>query len=276
MAIKYSAVLPAWRTYMASWVDALTAAGLSSQTIKSRQYKLAHLASLLPAGPDDVTCDQIVHTFGMQDWRPETRKAYRAVAVSFFTFLHDSGLRRDNPSEGLPSVKRPHAHPRPCPEAAVTRAFSEARGTDLLMLRLAAECGLRRAEIASVHSDDVIADGDSWQLLVHGKGDKQRLVPLPDDLARTLLDLHGWMLPGRWTGHVEESYVGKHLSRLLPPGFSAHTLRHRYATAVYAGSHDLLAVSKLLGHESVETTQTYVALPSSRLRDVSQAARIVA
>lgn len=45
-----------------------------------------------------------------------------------------------------------------------------------------------------------------------------------------------------------------------------HSLRHRYATRMYETTHDLLLVSKLLGHSSVETTQIYVAMPDDRLR----------
>lgn len=76
----------------------------------------------------------------------------------------------------------------------------------------------------------------------------------------------GYLFPGRWSGHVEASYVGKHITRLLPDGWSAHSLRHRYATRTYESTHDLYLVSKLLGHSSVETTQIYVAMPDSRLR----------
>lgn len=76
----------------------------------------------------------------------------------------------------------------------------------------------------------------------------------------------GWLFPGRWRGHVEKSYVSRHLTRLLPDGWGPHSLRHRYATRMYETTHDLLLVSKLLGHSSVETTQIYVAMPDSRLR----------
>lgn len=52
----------------------------------------------------------------------------------------------------------------------------------------------------------------------------------------------------------------------LGDGWTAHSLRHRYATATWQATHDLLLVSKLLGHASVETTQVYVAMPDERLR----------
>lgn len=105
-----------------------------------------------------------------------------------------------------------------------------------------------------------------WSLVVVGKGDVQRLVPLEDDLAAEIMAYGGWVFPGRWSGHVEASYVGKHLSALLGDGWTAHSLRHRYATVTYEATHDLLLVSKLLGHASLETTQRYVAMPDDRLR----------
>lgn len=82
-------------------------------------------------------------------------------------------------------------------------------------------------------------------------------------------DLVSWM-----AGHVEESYVGKHISRLLPDGYGAHSLRHRYATTTYAATHDPYLVARLLGHASVETTQIYVAMPDERLRAGMVAVRL--
>ena len=76
----------------------------------------------------------------------------------------------------------------------------------------------------------------------------------------------GYVFPGRFGGHVEESYIGDRLSSLLGDGWTAHSLRHRYATVTWQATHDLLLVSKLLGHASVETTQVYVAMPDERLR----------
>lgn len=169
MRNKISAPVP-WRKSINGWTDTLRAAGLSAQTIKSRRYKMVHLATLLmPSGPEDVTTEQIVR----------------------------------------------------------------------------------------------------------GKGDKQRIVPLPDDLAGIIMDARGYLFPGRFGGHVEESYIGDHISRLLPDGYAAHTLRHRFATTAYAATHDLFVVAELLGHESVETTEHYVAMPDGRLREAMAAVRLI-
>ena len=274
MRNKISAPVP-WRRSIEGWTDTLKAAGLSAQTIKSRRYKMVHLAALLmPSGPEDVTTEQIVQVFARQQWKPETRKAYRNTISSFFRWLHKSGRRSDDPSLDVPRVKKPHAHPRPCPDRYIAAAMEMATTSERLMIRLGAECGLRRGEIARVHSDDVVADNAGRSLIVRGKGDKQRIVPLPDDLAGIIMDARGYLFPGRFGGHVEESYIGDHISRLLPDGYAAHTLRHRFATTAYAATHDLFVVAELLGHESVETTEHYVAMPDGRLREATAAGRL--
>ena len=274
MRNKISAPVP-WRRSIEGWTDTLKTAGLSAQTIKSRRYKMVHLAALLmPSGPEDVTTEQIVQTFARQQWKPETRKAYRNTISSFFRWLHKSGRRSDDPSLDVPRVKKPHAHPRPCPDRYIAAAMEMATTSERLMIRLGAECGLRRGEIARVHSDDVVADNAGRSLIVRGKGDKQRIVPLPDDLAGIIMDARGYLFPGRFGGHVEESYIGDHISRLLPDGYAAHTLRHRFATTAYAATHDLFVVAELLGHESVETTEHYVAMPDGRLREATAAVRL--
>lgn len=275
MRNKISAPVP-WRKSIEGWTDTLRAAGLSAQTIKSRRYKMVHLSTLLmPSGPKDVTTEQIVQVFARQQWKPETRKAYRNTISSFFRWLHKSGRRSDDPSLDVPRVKKPHAHPRPCPDRYIAAAMEMATPSERLMIRLGAECGLRRGEIARVHSDDVVADSAGRSLIVRGKGDKQRIVPLPDDLAGIIMDARGYLFPGRFGGHVEESYIGDHISRLLPDGYAAHTLRHRFATTAYAALHDLFVVAELLGHESVETTEHYVAMTPSRLREATAAVRLV-
>lgn len=275
MRNKISAPVP-WRKSIEGWTDTLRAAGLSAQTIKSRRYKMVHLATLLmPSGPEDVTTEQIVQAFARQQWKPETRKAYRNTISSFFRWLHKSGRRSDDPSLDVPRVKKPHAHPRPCPDRYIAAAMKMATTSERLMIRLGAECGLRRGEIARVHSDDVVADSAGRSLIVRGKGDKQRIVPLPDDLAGIIMDARGYLFPGWFGGHVEESYIGDHISRLLPDGYAAHTLRHRFATTAYAATHDLFVVAELLGHESVETTEHYVAMPDGRLREAMAAVRLI-
>ncbi len=259
---------------MNHWLDALRAAGLSDETVRCRRNKLSHTARCIGLSPMTVTAEDLINWTSAQAWKTETRRGYRKTYVSFFRWLHESGRRPDDPSELLPVVRRPKPKPRPCPDRYIIAALHRATPLERIMLRLAAECGLRRSEIARVNSSDVMDDLLGKSLIVTGKGDKQRIVPLPDDLADTIEHCGGWLLPGRWGGHVEQSYVNRHISRLLPDGWGCHSLRHRYATKTYEQTHDLFLVARLLGHSSVETTQIYVAMPDSRLRSAMDAVRL--
>ena len=146
MRNEISAPVP-WRKSIEGWTDTLRAAGLSAQTIKSRRYKMVHLSTLLtPSGPKDVTTEQIVQAFARQQWKPETRKAYRNTISSFFRWLHKSGRRSDDPSLDVPRVKKPHAHPRPCPDRYIAAAMGMATPSEKLMIRLGAEWSEARGD----------------------------------------------------------------------------------------------------------------------------------
>jgi len=263
-----------WRGPVDDFLDFKRAGGVSEQTIRSRWYKLQRLANTVDVAPSEVTTRQLI-AYLAKCKAAETRKAYRNTFSTFFKWCQDFGIRQDNPAAALPSVKRPQPHPKPCPDSAIRDALRKANHAERLMILLAAECGLRRGEICQVHTNDVVTGArGEFTLIVHGKGDKQRNVPLPKGLAREILSAHGYLFKGRWGGHVEESYVSSHVSKLLPRGYSCHKLRHRFATVAYSDSHDLLAVSRALGHSSTETTECYVALPDGALRELVTAATI--
>lgn len=133
---------------------------------------------------------------------------------------------------------------------------------------------MRRAEVAVCHRNDLLHDGVAWSILVHGKGGRQRVVPITDHLADALRAFcsHGYLFPGQIDGHISAHYVGKQLSKLMPPGWSMHKLRHRYATRGYAATKDLMAVKDALGHASVATTQIYTAVARDDIRAVTEGA----
>lgn len=269
-------MIPAgWADYIRNWLARLKAAGYSSATLKTRYHQIALVSiNVLAASPGDVTTDMLVDWFASRDWALETRKGFRNACIGFFGWLHTSGQIGADPSAGLPPVQRAKPKPKPCPDKVILQALAQATDGERLMIRLGAECGLRRMEIAKVRSEDVVEDLLGHSLRVVGKGGVLRLVPLPEDLAQELLAAGGYVFPGRFGGHVEESYIGSHVSRLLGPEYTCHSLRHRYATKSYEATHDLMLVSKLLGHASTETTQRYVALSEDRMRAAADAVRI--
>lgn len=263
-----------WAKPVEDFLSYKKASGASEQTLKTRMYQLYEFAKKSGTTPDKITPQHV--TTALADCKAQyTRKGLRNALSTFFRYLKETGYRDDNPAAALPNIRAPRPHPKPCPDRYINDALEKATESERLMLLLASECGLRRSEIAAVHSDDVMTGVRGLcSLLVHGKGDKQRIIPLPEALADRIKAAHGYLFPGRWEGHVEASYIGEHISHLLPEGYSAHKLRHRFATVAYSDSHDLLAVSKALGHASTEITTAYVALPDESLRRLVSAATI--
>lgn len=259
-----------WGQMLADYDRAMRAAGRSPATIRLHRYRLFALAADHPR-VERVTTDHLVEILANPTWAAETRKSVRTSFRSFFGWAYKSGRLEHDPAEALPGVRVPPGLPRPTPERVLHAAVIGADARATFMIRLGAYAGLRCSEIARVHSEDW--DGRSLRVL--GKGGKVRsVVILQPDLVRNLDELSGWAFPNRWTGEpITAGYVTKLLSAALPGDqWTGHTLRHRFATVALAGTGDLLAVGKTLGHSRLDTTQRYTLLTDAALVAVARAA----
>lgn len=267
----------AWEDSIGGWLAWLRMGGRSEATLKLRRDHVRSIARRSGTEhPNALTRSELRLLCLDRKWSLEHRKALRASLFSYFEWCIGEGITVDNPAIALPRVKSPTPKPRPAPDRVWDELLAGAAPRERLMALLAGEAGLRRAEIAQVHTDDLIEDLDGWSLIVHGKGSKQRIVPLTDRLALGIPGhvgaRSGFVFPGKIDGHISAHYVGCLLSAMMPPGWSAHKLRHRFATRGYAGTKDLRAVQEALGHASVATTQRYTAVTPRDVRRVSEAA----
>lgn len=245
--------------------------GKRSETNNQRRQHLGHFARRTTRSPWRVTADDLIDYFAAQEWAPETRRGRRTTLVLFYEWAMFRGLMLTNPARELPKVRMVQGIPRPAPDRAYHEALMAARPRERMMLRLAAEVGMRRSEVAQAHTDDLMHDLVGFSLVVHGKGGKTRIVPVPDSLGRTLDACPaGFIFPGDDAGHLSPRYVGKLLRDLLPGDWTMHTLRHRFATRLYGLTSDLLMVQGVLGHSTPTTTQRYVALQQDRARTAIQ------
>lgn len=173
----------------------------------------------------------------------------------------------------IPSVRKTPANPHPASDGALGACLQSRDLRVRLAARLAAELGLRRAEVAAINADrDLLSDASGETLIVHGKGGKTRLVPLPAALAGELRSYQGFVFPGQESGHISAAWLGRLVSREMPEGVTMHALRHRFTTRAYRKTHDLVALQKVLGHASPETTLVYLQLADDSLRRVVEAA----
>lgn len=265
-----------WHQAMVSWIGWFHSSSKPETTIYLRGYQIRRVAAdfiLLGIGPWEATLDDLSQWLGSFDWAPETRRSYRATLRTFYTWAHVTGRIGMNPAALLPGITPPRGLPRPVPEQMYRAAVIKAHERERLMLRLAGEAGLRRGEIAVVRPADVERDDDGWALRVHGKGSKERRVPISDSMAGAIRRSDDmWLFPGQIDGHLSAPRVGELISELLDEGWTAHKCRHRFASIAFEVDRDIRAVQELLGHASVVTTQIYTLVPTGAKRRAALAA----
>lgn len=220
----------------------------------------------------------------------------------FFDFLMRAGVITENPAKALSSPKVSRALPNVLNEEQSMALVGESHGSydktpvvlarDGLVLELLYCCGLRAHEVAKLLWRDVRFD--RRELVIDGKGGKRRIVPLLIEVAACLRRYreyvlvhadHGLVAPeanvmvhlrygkegtrevvsGITTRSIQ-NIVKKFASETgLPMNVSPHTLRHSFATHLLSAGADLRVIQKLLGHESLSTTQRYTHLSADAL-----------
>jgi integrase/recombinase XerD len=201
-------------------------------------------------------------------------------------------LRGDDPSAALPRPAAARPLPKVLDHAGVDALFAElerrkAEAGSPAVLRMTAlvellyGSGLRATELVSLPRHAIQPDRPF--LILRGKGDKERLVPI-SDRARAAVAEWGALVPRDQPWLFPSGK--KHLSRVrlyqlvrelaaaagVPPErVSPHVLRHAFATHLLEGGADLRALQMLLGHADIATTQIYTHVDSRRLVEMVNA-----
>ena len=215
-----------------------------------------------------------------------------ATLRTFYAFLQLEGVVTVSPAELLTAGRRADVIPGTLSPDQVDRLLESPEPTttlgrrDKALLELLYATGCRASEVSAMRLADVHL-GESF-CTCHGKGDKERVVPLG---RRAISSLQTWInearpafatRSGSKPGWVILSSRGNRLSRMriweivrhyadqadLPADIGPHTLRHSFATHLVAGGVDLRHIQEMLGHASIATTQRYTHVDSSRLRSV--------
>lgn len=265
--------MTSWDLALADWQKFLEARGLPKTTVDLRLYHVRRFSTSV-VSPWLVTADDLIGWFAAHsDWKPNTRRGYRASLRTFYAWAMTSGRTSHSPAAALPPIQLPRPKPRPAPDDAIAWAIMWADTRAALAIRLAAHCGMRRTEVAKAATTDVEADLLGYSLRVEGKGGHVRMVPLPNDLAREILAApEGWLFPSPTGSHLTPHHLGKIISRHLPDGYTTHNLRHSAGTKAYQGTKDLRAVQEFLGHAKPETTAIYTQVSNEDVRAAMMAA----
>jgi len=274
------------RALVDRFLDMMSAeAGASRNTIAAYRNDLATAAAALPGGLGEASMDELTALAPRWSDVAASTLARRSAALRrFYGFLHDEGIRPDDPSAALPRPRQQRPLPRILDEAEVEAMFTAAEDRaasgqpealrNLALLELLYGSGLRASELVTLPRR-AVRENQPFLILM-GKGAKERLVPVSRraiEAVRHWLETSGdspWLFPsGR-----------KHLSRvrlfqivralaadagIAPDRVSPHVLRHAFATHLLAGGADLRALQTLLGHADIATTQIYTHVDSARL-----------
>lgn len=253
---------------------------------------------LAEAGREAVE-DYLVHC-DAQGLSKATRARRLSSIRQLYRFAFEEGWRADNPALRLTGPGRAQSLPKTLTEAEVNRLMEAARSRgrnpvdrlrDTALFELLYATGLRVSELVGLPVAAV--RGDPRMILVRGKGDKERMVPLSAP-ARTALA--AWLAhrdsedeAGRKAGRPTSRYLfpgdGRegHLTRqyfhslvkdvavlagLSPARVTPHVLRHAFATHLLANGADLRVIQTLLGHADVATTEIYTHVLDDHLKDL--------
>lgn len=215
-----------------------------------------------------------------------------ASLKGFFRFLQLEEVIADNPAELLGTQHLWHRVPTVLTPAEVDRLLQSPSRSDPYRLRdraileLLYATGCRVSELSNMLTRNVHLD--EGHCLCHGKGDKQRMVPLGQgavESVRHYLQRERPRLAARAatpSGFLILSPRGRRLRREriwelfkkyvarigVRANLSPHSMRHSFATHLLAGGADLRQVQEMLGHASIATTQIYTHIDGSRLKAV--------
>lgn len=267
---------------------------LSPNTIEAYRNDLAHLEAFMMRNNlklENVTLEQL-HTFAASlhenGITPRSQARVLSGVRSFFRFLVLDGVVESDPTELLEWPSLPEHLPVVLTLEEIDRIedsidLSKAEGArNRAIIEVLFSCGLRVSELVNMKLSDLYLE--DRVLLVRGKGNKERLVPVSN---KAIADLKRWFFdrnlmkikPG------EDDYVflnrrGAHLTRTMilimvkrqaeeagiKKTISPHTFRHSFATALLQGGADLRSIQAMLGHEKIDTTLVYTHISNEQLR----------
>ena len=247
------------------------------------------LKSGVPTGDTGFFVASAVGTSDVREWMASlseegvsTTSIRRKVQSlrAYFKFLMKRGLLSGNPAMAVALPRRQRKLPAIATHSDIESTIEEMSGTqECLIVEMLYGCGLRRAELLGISDNDI--NPYSRELRILGKGNKHRIIPLPEQLLARISE---WQrerdetfpdLPvprplfatrrGRMSASTLYLIVKRALKTSSAEKKSPHTLRHSFATQLLNSGADLNSVKGLLGHASLAATQIYTHLAFSEL-----------
>ncbi len=295
---------PDHRRWITTFLEAMAAErGSSKNTLDGYARDLSDFtdwlerrgSSLLIATQDNIE-SYLIHC-DAQGLASSTRARRLSSIKQVFRFAFEEGWRDTNPSMQIKGPGRPKRLPKTLSIEEVDALLAAARSVPKERLRttclmeLLYATGMRVTELVSLPAS--AARGDPRMLLVAGKGNKERMVPLSDparealsawlahrDAEEELKKQSGqpssrFLFPSRGKlGHLTRHAFYQQIKEIAyranvdPAKVTPHTLRHAFATHLLSGGADLRTIQVLLGHADISTTEIYTHVLDERLKQL--------
>lgn len=252
---------------------------LAPSTVSTRRYALRAFAGWLDKDILEANTEDIEKWLSTRRLEPQSMVNIISHLSTFWDFALRSHLTDVDPTEALIRPKVPRTLVRPWDPVEIAYAIEQADARMRCFLLLPMFAGARCVEISRLQVEDI--DRRRGKLLLHGKGAKDRTVPL-HDLVYEALIAYGLPESGhvfmptqrRNAGPLDRSTISKYISRHLHGlGYAstAHKGRAAYGTSMYDLSDgDLIMVAELLGHVDLRHCRRYIAWSPTRSTLVSQ------
>lgn len=272
--------------------------GLSKNTIENYGFDIERLCLFLEASQIDIspikisdeTLQQFIYAVA-KEVNPRSQARIISGLKSFFNYLVFEDYRNDNPLELIEAPKTGRKLPDTLSLEEIDNLIeaidlSTNEGErNRAMLETLYGCGLRVSELVSLKISDLFFD--EGFIKITGKGNKERFVPI-GPLTQKYIDIYKNAVRSNLNikkGAEDTLFLnrrGNHLTRAmvftiikdlaqkvgLKKNISPHTLRHSFATHLLENGADLRSIQLMLGHESITTTEIYVHLDRSFLKEV--------
>lgn len=208
-----------------------------------------------------------------------SRKRHLHSISSFFRYLRREGLVQENPCEKVAPFKVVKKERQPLSEKEVIELIDSASGLTRVIISTLYYSGARISELCNLFIDDI--DFEDKSIRLFGKGNKYRKVPLhkvleeeiKNYLDKVRVDIDSpYLIATQKTGKLSPVYARFLISQLVKDlnwkrNVTCHHLRHTFATNLLKKGVDLFKIQKLLGHNSLRTTEIYLHLVSEELEE---------
>lgn len=237
-----------------------------------------------PVYLEDITLDNLQEFMNyrknVRGNSARTRNNIQICFRSFWSFATKNGFSTQNPAILLDKIHFNKKERRYLTESEGKRLLSAITSpTGYTACVTILHTGLRISELTNLRLQDVNFERETI-FVAHGKGDKERTIPISDELKKALLHYFQMIRPQcnsdyffalESTGRLSTQYLNQIISKAAKdaglPHVSAHNLRHSFASILIHNDANLVCVQKLLGHNDIKTTSIYLHANQKDLKD---------